>query len=198
MNEEQIIKEIQNGNYSEFSQIVDLYKNKVFGMAYKFTNDYDEAQDLSQEVFLKIYKQIKNFRFESKLSTWIYRICMNTCIDWKRKKEKIKSINFSNMTSEENKDQQIEIKDESLLPEDKIVANEKSQEIHNLIYSLPDKYKTVITMYHFNEMSYEDIAEVLNVPQRTIETRLYRARRILKEKLSKTVVRGEPKWNAEK
>lgn len=185
MNEEEIVKQLKSGNYSNYDKIVDSYKNRVFGMAYKFTGDYDESQDLAQEVFLKIYRQIKNFREESKLSTWIYRISVNTCLDWKKKKEKIKSINFSNMVNEENKDQIIDIKDESLSPDRIILQDEDQKQVHKLIYELSDKYKTVLIMYHFNEMSYQDISKALNIPERTVETRLYRARRMLKDKISK-------------
>lgn len=183
--EEKIIKQLKNGDFSNYDKIVDSYKNRVFGMAYKFTNDYDETQDLAQEVFLKIYRQIKNFRGDSKLSTWIYRISVNTCLDWKKKKQRIKSINFSNMVNEENKDQTIDIKDDSPMPDEIILQDEDQKIVHDLIYQLSDKYKTVLIMYHFNEMSYEDIANSLNIPQRTVETRLYRARRMLKDKISK-------------
>ena len=183
--EEKIVKQLKSGDFSNYDKIVDSYKNRVFGMAYKFTNDYDETQDLAQEVFLKIYRQIKNFREESKLSTWIYRISVNTCLDWKKKKNRIKSINFSNMVNEENRHQNIDIKDESLLPDEIILKGEDQKQVHELIYELSDKYKTVLIMYHFNEMSYSDISTALNIPQRTVETRLYRARRMLKDKISK-------------
>lgn len=184
MNEEKIIKQLKNGDFSNYDKIVDSYKNRVFAMAYKFTNDYDEAQDLAQEVFLKIYRQIKNFREESKLSTWIYRISVNTCLDWKKKKERIKSINFSSMVNEENKDQNIDIRDESMLPDEIILNDENQKQVHDFIYELSDKYKSVLIMYHFNEMSYKDISIALNIPERTVETRLYRARRMLKDKIN--------------
>lgn len=186
--EEKIVRQLQSGDFSNYDKIVNSYKNRIFGMAYKFTNDYDETQDLAQEVFLKVYRQIKNFRGDSKLSTWIYRISVNTCLDWKKKKNRLKSINFSSMVNEENKDQTIDIKDESMLPDEVILKGEDQKQVHKLIYELSDKYKTVLIMYHFNEMSYSDIATALNIPQRTVETRLYRARRMLKDKISKLTI----------
>lgn len=166
-------------------------------MAYKFTNDYNEAQDLSQEIFLKIYKEIGSFRFESKLSTWIYRVSMNTCLDWKRKNSKIKNLS-TNIVNHEDEIVEIELKDESSLPEDIYIQSESQREIHQLVLGLPDIYKTVIIMYHFNNMSYEEISKTLSLSERTVETRLYRARRLLKEEFTKLKDRSGYKWNATK
>lgn len=194
MNEERIICELKAGNYTVFTEIIELFKNRIFGMAYKFTNDYNEAQDLSQDIFLKIYKEISSFRFESKLSTWIYRVAMNTCLDWKRKNIKIKNLS-TNITNDENEIIEVDIKDESPLPDEICIQSESQREIHKLISDLPDIYKTVIIMYHFNNMSYEEISTALGLPERTVETRLYRARRLLREELSKLKERSEYKWN---
>lgn len=198
LNEEQIVSELKNGNKAVFVHIVDLFKNKVFGMTYKFTNNYDESQDLSQEIFLKIYKEIDKFRFESKLSTWVYRISLNACLDWKRKNCKIVNINISSIGSDSKNDSSFEIRDNGPLPEDMIITNENQREIHELVYKLPDNYKSVIIMYHFNNMSYQEIALALNIPERTVETRLYRARRILKEEVLKLSDRSEYKWTVKK
>lgn len=198
MNEERIVCELKAGNYMVFREIIELFKNRVFGMAYKFTNDYDEAQDLSQEIFLKIYKEIERFRFESKLSTWIYRISINTCLDWKRKHSKIKILSTS-ISNDDSEIVEIDIKDDNPLPEEAIIHSENQKEIHELICGLPDKYKTVIIMYHFNNMSYQDISITLNVPERTVETRLYRARRLLKDEITKlSDGRSGYRWNAKK
>ncbi|SCG82653.1 RNA polymerase sigma factor sigW Sigma-W factor [Proteiniborus sp. DW1] len=197
MNEERIVCELKAGNYTVFKEIVDLFKNRVFGMAYKFTNSYEEAQDLSQEIFLKIYKEIGSFRFESKLSTWIYRISINTCLDWKRKNSKIKILSTS-IINDDDETVELDIKDDKPLPDEVFIQSESQREVHELVYGLPDKYKTVIIMYHFNNMSYQDISIALNIPERTVETRLYRARRLLKDELTKLNERGGYKWNAKK
>lgn len=197
MNEERIVCELKAGNYTVFREIVELFKNRVFGMAYKFTNNYDEAQDLSQDIFLKIYKEIGSFRFESKLSTWIYRISINTCLDWKRKNSKVKILSTS-IVNDDDEAIELDIKDDNPLPDEAFIQSENQREVHELVSELPDKYKTVIIMYHFNNMSYQDISSALNIPERTVETRLYRARRLMKDELTKLNERGGYNWNAKK
>lgn len=196
MDENDIIIKVQRGNTEAFSSIVDLYKNRVFACAYKFTNDYSEAQDLSQEIFIKIFNNISSFRFESSLSTWIYKIATNKCIDYKRKK-KIKISSFNEAYNKESSpDIKLSSKDRS--PEEIVISDEKQREVHKAIYDLPEIYKTVIIMYHFNELSYREISKILKVPEKTVETRLYRARQLLKKKFSNKSSGGEKGWNAKK
>lgn len=182
MSEEQIIRELKKSNTKVFSQLVDLYKNRIFSMAYKYTNDYNEAQDLAQEVFIKVYKQIHGFKGNSKLSTWIFRISVNTCLDWKRKNSRVKLTSFEAIDPLHNCIYTNNVNDNEI-PEDKVINIENHKEIHKMIHNMPDIYKNVIIMYHFNDMSYEQISEALNVPKKTVETRLYRARRALKNQL---------------
>lgn len=196
MNENDIIIEIQRGNSDLFSRLVDIYKTKVFTCAYKFTNDYSEAQDLSQEIFIKIYNNIPKFRFESSLSTWIYKITTNMCIDHKRKKK----VKFSSFNEDYSHEASLGIKSNSKdgSPEEIVISNEKQREVHRIIYNLPDIYKTVIIMYHFNELSYKEISASLNVSEKTVETRLYRARRLLRDELLKRSTGGGTGWNVKK
>lgn len=194
MNENDIIIEIQRGDTEMFSRIVDMYKNKVFAIAYKFTNDYNEAQDLSQEIFIKIFSYIPKFRFECSLSTWIYKIATNKCIDHKRKKK----IQASSFNEEYNQDKELDNNSIENSPEEKLISDERHREVHRSIYNLPDIYKTVIIMYHLNELSYREIAKALDIPEKTVETRLYRARRLLKEELIKGNIGGEIGWNVKK
>lgn len=197
MNEEGITRELKRGNLEIFSEIVDLYKNRVFACAYKFTNDYNEAQDLSQEIFIKIYKQINTFRFECKLSTWIYKVSTNLCIDWKKKNSRIKIVNISDYDKDISSFTEMSYAEKEI-PEEKIIGLEDQNEIHRTIHNLPDKYKTVIIMYHFNDMSYKEISKTLDVPEKTVETRLYRARRMLRDELENIDYGGGFNWTAKK
>ena len=185
LNEHQLVLAIKEGDKNSFAQLVDTYKNKIYSMAYKFTNDYGDAQDLAQEIFIKIYGQIGRFQGNSKLSTWIYKVGINTCIDWKRKKDRLRetSLTALNLTKHNHIIINNTILDKT--PENKTIHNEEQRELHQIIYNMSEIYKIVIIMYHFNNMSYEEIGKSLNIPIKTVETRLYRARKILKSKLSK-------------
>lgn len=189
MNENEIIRDIKKGNVGLFSKVIDIYKNKVFALAYKFTNDYDEAQDLSQEIFIKIFNNISKFRFQCSLSTWIYKTATNKCIDHTRKKKvQISSLN-EDFSHEDSLD--IKLNSRKSTPEEIVISDEEQREVHKIIYKLPDNYKTVIIMYHFNEMSYKEISKALEISQKTVETRLYRARRLLKDELLKRSLGGD-------
>ncbi len=179
-----------------FSKLVDIYKNRIFSLAYKFTNDYTEAQDLSQEIFIKVFNNLNKFRFESSPSTWVYKIATNICIDYKRKNKK-QVLNFNeDFMGEAHVD--IDTSSRSSSPEEIVISDEKHREVHRVVYKLPDIYKTAIVMYHFNELSYKEISRILNISEKTVETRLYRARRLLKNELSKKNLGGETGWNVDR
>lgn len=196
MNENDIIREIKGGNTEIFSKLVDIYKNRIFALSYKFTNDYNETQDLSQEILIKIFKNISKFRFEASPSTWIYKIATNICIDYNRKKKRQSLKLNQGLDFEDSVERKFNSTDNS--PEDIVISDEKQREVHKVIYNLPDIYKTVIIMYHFNELSYKEISKTLDISEKTVETRLYRARRMLKDKLLEKSIGGEVGWNVER
>ncbi len=183
LNEEQLVLALKKGDKNSFSKLVDDYKNRIYSMAYKFTNDYGDAQDLAQEIFIKIYRQIRGFQGNSQLSTWIYRVGMNTCIDWKRKRDSFKETNLTALCETKLSYMARNNISSDKSPESKAIYDEEQAELHRIIYDLPEIYKTVVIMYHFNNMSYEEIGQALDIPIKTVETRLYRARKMLKTKL---------------
>lgn len=194
MSEQDIINEIKRGNINIYSKLVDMYKNMIFSLAYKFTNDYDEAQDLSQEIFIKIFNNLSKFRFESSHKTWIYKIATNMCIDYKKKQKK-QSLNFNEDFMEER---ELDADGKINSPEEIVISDEKQRAVHRIIHKLPDIYKTVIIMYHFNESSYKEISKILDISEKTVETRLYRARRLLRNELFKKGLGGETGWDVDR
>lgn len=183
MTDELIVKFILKGNTQIFSEIVSRYKDKVFRLSYRFTNDSGEAQDLSQEVFIAVYKKLHTYKENSKFSTWLYRINYNLCIDWLRKNKKRKVL-----TVESEEDCALD-KEYSL--EESFIERQKRVMVRSVINSMDEKYKTVLILFHFEGFSYEDMGEVLKIPVKTVETRLYRARNILKKELTRRGYGGE-------
>ncbi|RKD32563.1 RNA polymerase subunit sigma-70 [Thermohalobacter berrensis] len=198
MDEEKIVEELKKGNMNVFSQLVDIYKNRIFAVAYKFTNNYTDTQDLAQEIFLKIYNEIDKFRYDCKLSTWIYKIATNMCIDWKKRHKKRNFVGYNSLNDSRKNNLILNIKDKEPLTEEKVMCKYDQYKIHQAIFNLPNIYKTVIVMYHFYNMSYNEIAKALEVSVKTVETRLYRGRKKLKEELVKNVGGGDFEWNVKK
>lgn len=179
------IKKLIERDQIAFRGLVEEYQSRFLSMAYKYTNDYNFAEDLCQEIFIKIYKNLPKFRNKSQLSTWLYKIAVNTCIDWNRRNN---SKNIKVINIKDNEVTKVKSQDNT---EKTIIYKEYQQVIHKTVYGLKDKYKSIIILYYFNHLTYNEISKILNIPIKTIETRLYRARKIIKTKLLKEGFGGE-------
>jgi len=184
-----LVEAIKAGQKQGFEELVDRYKDKVYNMTRHMTGNPQEAQDLAQEIFLLIYKNIGSFRGESSLSTWIHRVSLNRCLDWQRK-QRILSPLFSNKEEEDSGDLMDRLPNRQPTPEEQFVRKEQIREIHKAIRSLPEKYQKVIILYHFQQMSYQEIADILDLPVRTVETQLYRGKQKIREVLSQPGGKG--------
>jgi RNA polymerase sigma-70 factor (ECF subfamily) len=135
-------------------------------------NDKDEAEDALQEAFIKIYRAIKTYNGEYKFSTWAMKIASNACIDFMRKRKAemlpLDDYDFSDGSS----------------PEKSYIASETSRDIRKAVRELPEKYRVMIVYYHFMNLSYQEISEMLNEPMTIVKNRLYRARLMLREILT--------------
>jgi RNA polymerase sigma-70 factor (ECF subfamily) len=190
LTDEEIVKKIIQGNQAMFSQLIERYKDKIFTLVYRYTDDYGEAQDVAQEIFIKIYKQMHTFRFQSKVSTWIYRVATNSCIDWDRKRKTKKDTTC--LINEAL------VVDQGRGPEQQFILNEQRDAVRDVINRLPENYKLLVIMYHFQNMRYKEISEVLEMPMKTIETGLYRARAMIKKQMEIHYGGGELLWSAKK
>lgn len=171
MSDEEIIKSILKGDINAFSELVERYKDRIYSMAFAFINDDKYAEDLSQEIFIKLYKNLGKFKGESSFSTWLFRLSKNYCIDWMRKhKNEINLVELDELSSN------IDFVDE-------IINKDDYNNLRNEINELPDKYKQSLYLYHFKGYTYQEISDKLKVPKKTVETRIYRAKKILKNKL---------------
>lgn len=177
MDEKKLIKKIKSGDRYAFNELVETYQEKVIHIAYAMLSDYDAACDAAQETFVKVYRFMDGFRGDSSLSTWIYRITKNVCMDFLRKrKENVISID------EENEDgNKLEIEDLSKSPEKIAERNEKKYLLKKAMEQLDDNSRMMITLYELEDMSYEEISAILKIPVGTVKSRLSRAREKLKK-----------------
>lgn len=171
-----IVSRIKGGDMAAFRILVKQYERLVLYMVNKLVQDKEDIEDICQEVFIKVYQNISKFKFESKLSTWIAQIAYRTSINHLKKYHKFQNkqqdlFSIENVSQTEDN------------PEQDFTKKETHAYINDLIGKLPEQYKIVLTLYHFNEFSYQEIEEITKMPEGTVKNYLYRARKILKEKL---------------
>jgi len=158
----------------KIEKLIDLYGNDVLRIANMYTKNLTIAEDIFQEVFLKVTKKLYLFRNESSEKTWIIRITINTCKDYLKNSWQTKVFPSEKVSEQIN---------DLTNPDDEILSTESSQLILNEIFNLPIIYKDVILLYYYKSFSTSEIAKILAIPEATVRIRMKRAREILKEKL---------------
>ena len=172
--EQKIIKKIIGGDRNAFEELLLANQKNVYNLALKMTGNEEDALDISQEAFLKAYRQLDGFRGESRFSVWLYRLTYNLCIDFIRKKPRESALSLS--LQNDSDDYQLEIPDLRNLPEDTVMRQELRNSITDSMNELSPRYRDIIVMREVTGMSYGDIAEVLKLNEGTVKSRLARAR----------------------
>jgi RNA polymerase sigma-70 factor, ECF subfamily len=184
-----LVKEFISGNDSAFAQLVSRYKDSITNYLNMMVGDYDTAVDLSQETFLRVYRNIHRYSNLYQFSTWIYRIATNLAIDeirYRKRRGRVFYRNvWGNRQSAEKDASEFEITDVRRGPRDEILRKESSQVLGDAIRSLPQKYRTAFIMKEVQGLPYEDIAKALDCSAGTIKSRLHRARELLQRKLER-------------
>lgn len=184
-NERWLIEESQNGNVDAFELLIKDYKKSAFNIALRVLRNVEDAEDASQEALIKIFKNINNFNMESTFKVWMYRIVVNTCIDFKRKKTMNAISIDETMDLGSGREVQREISDNSNNPDTLIDKNYNTQLVNDAINKLDDDFKTIIILRDIKGFTYVEISEILSCNLGTVKSRLSRARKSLKELLEK-------------
>lgn len=181
--EKLLVAKSKKGDIIAFEELISGYEKKAYNIAYRMMGNEEDAKDMAQEAFIKIYKSIKNFREESSFSTWLYRIVTNVCLDEIRKRKRNNTLPLEINIESDKGAAHIEIGADKETPEDIFERIEKRQLILNAINSLNEDYKTVIVLRDIQGFGYEEIASMLSCSLGTIKSRINRARNALKDKL---------------
>jgi len=180
MDDLKIIESCLLGNTQMFSRLIDNYKNMVYNLAYRMSNNQQEAEDISQDVFLHTYQSLARFNPSYKFSTWLYQITLNIIRDRFKKKE-LNYVSLDTPVETDDSEYYIQPADLTNNPEQIISQKENLQTIQQAIYSLPLKYREVIVLRHLQDLSYIEIGNILKLPPGTVKVRLYRAREQLRK-----------------
>ena len=176
-NEMILLEKAVNGDIQSFELLIRKYQKFAYNIALNYLKDIDEAEDATQEALIKAFKYLKNFHMESKFSTWLYRIVINTCKDELRKKSKENNIISLNA----NDTYEDEIEDLSYEPLKTIEDKELSSGLKEAIDQLKIKYKEVIILCDVNDISYNEISDILKIPVGTVRSRINRGRKCLRK-----------------
>jgi RNA polymerase sigma-70 factor (ECF subfamily) len=170
-----VIKKILQGDVNAFSFLVEKYKKLVAHIVFRMIYNQTDREDICQDVFLKVYQNLSQFRADSKFSTWIGKITYNSCLNY-ISKNKNPMMTQSVLEWEE-------MPAENSDPVWQIERDERGKRIRTEINQLPVQYRAILTLFHLEHMSYREIGEIMNLPEGTVKSYLYRARQHLKQEL---------------
>ncbi len=184
VSDHQLIERVQNGDEAAFGEIMVRYKNPITNFLYRFLNDYEEAVDLAQETFVRVYFALDRYHTNYAFSTYIYRIASNLAISELRKRKRRSVLSLTGLfQADEDSVTEFQPPDLRPLADSNLVEDEKSRTIARAIATLPPKYRIPIILRDVEGRSYEDVAELMQLGLGTTKSRISRGRGLLRDKL---------------
>jgi len=177
------IRQVLKGDQNAYTDIVNLYQHKLYQVCFRMLGNKQEAEDIAQEAFVRAYINLHTYDQKRKFSTWIYRIATNLCIDRIRKKKPDYYLD-AQIAGTDGLDMYSQIAAEEQLPEETVEQMELQDRIQYEISRLPDKYRSVIVLKYIEELSLQEISEILDMPLGTVKTRIHRGREALRKQLN--------------
>jgi len=180
LNDSQLVEKLKEGSEEAFIELIDLYKNRLMSVVFRFVGNSSEAEDIVQDVLLKVIKNIRSFNNKSALYTWLYRIAVNAAVDYTKKFRQQGVLSIYTPDGEAH-----EIPSDEEGPESFPQRREMAALLRNALDELSEKHKAILILREFEGLSYSNIAEVLDCSKGTVESRLFRARNRLREKMER-------------
>lgn len=176
---ELVRKAVEHGDQKAFAELLEQYRDPIHFLLLKMVSNREDAEDLTIETFAKAFKNLPNFRPDYAFSTWLFRIATNAGIDFLRKK-KLKTLSIdTTFANDEGDDVKINIKSGDPTPEQELMTEEKAELLRGFIDKLKPRYRILIELRYYKQLSYEEIAEEMGMPLGTVKAQLFRARDLL-------------------
>jgi RNA polymerase sigma-70 factor, ECF subfamily len=186
LSDHDLIEATKQGDHEAFAEIVRRYRNPIVNYLYRFLNDYEEAVDLAQETFVRVYFAIERYHRGFAFSTYVYRIATNLAISELRKRKRRRLLSLTGLfQNDHDETAEYQPKDERILPDAELVDDEKNRTIARAIAALPEKYRVPIILRDVEGRTYEEVAAIMELGLGTTKSRISRGRGLLKEKLKK-------------
>ena len=176
------VKRAARGDADAFEKLVLRYQSQIYQLCFRMTGNADDAQDMAQEAFLKAWKHLSGFQFDSAFSTWLYRLASNCCLDHLRSLKRKPTVSLT-VENKENEDEILDVEDNAPSPEEIAITNEERESLRLAMSQLEEEQRQLLTLRVVNDLSYTQIAEILNIKEGTVKSRLSRARENLRKKL---------------
>ncbi len=182
IDEKELIRKAIKGDDSAFESLMLQYQTPIYNLCYRTVGNQEDAADMTQEAFLKAWKYLSSFQFESSFSTWLYRLATNCCLDLLRSKKRKPTISLVT-EGEDGEKQSYDPVDPTPQPDEALIRKEEQEQLEEALASLEDTQRQIITLRVVNDLSYTEIAEILDLKEGTVKSRLSRARENLRKKL---------------
>jgi RNA polymerase sigma-70 factor (ECF subfamily) len=184
LSDHELVEATQKGDESAFAEIMSRYRNPITNYLYRFLNDYEEAVDLAQETFVRVYFALDRYHTQYAFSTYIYRIATNLAISEIRRRKRRKLLSLTGLfQSEDESSTEFQPPDDRVLPDAELIDDEQSRMISRAIAALPEKYRVPVILRDVQGLSYDEVAATMELGLGTTKSRISRGRALLKEKL---------------
>ena len=180
MQDELLIRRAQSGDEGAFEQLLLAHQKSVYNLCLRMAGNPDDALDLSQEAFIRAWRALGQYQFDAAFSTWLFRLTGNICIDFLRKQKRQQHMSLT-ATDEDESGEEFAVPDPAPGPEEQAVHNERRQAVARAMAALPEDYRAVMQLRAVEALSYEQIAEILDIKVGTVKSRLARARAQLRK-----------------
>lgn len=173
-----LVQQAQQGDQHAFAELLARYWDSVFFMLLKMVHNKDDAEDLTIEAFGKAFKNLQGYEPDFAFSTWLFKIANNNAIDYLRRQHN-KTISIDSQGRDADEDNPVQLQSDSLDPEEEMIHNQKADLMKTIVSKLKPRYNRLVQLRYFEEYSYEEIAETLNLPLGTVKAQLFRAKELL-------------------
>lgn len=183
LEEKKLLERAKKGDVEAFESLVEVYQKKVYNIALRMIGNPHDAEELAQEVFIRVFKSLAGFKEQAQFSTWIYRITINTCLDELRKRKNRRVVYLDQEIDTGENEIKRQLEDDRPTPDVSAEKNELRKLVQDAIQKLPENHRIILILRDLNGMSYDEIAKVLKSPEGTVKSRISRARQALKKLL---------------